>query len=204
MNRDLEELVELFEEANRRFIDNNERLFEIDVNERTLCGALLVELYKVLYEYDYSDYYVDVEYNRRIRRTGKEEDKVYIKSVSCSIDKSQIINCDLIVHGRGKLSKHDNLIALEMKKTKKNGELRRPRKDTEEISDRDRLMVLTESERECNRGNINHFFGYELGVFYKVNHYAGVANAEYYSHGKHIDNSEDWLIPKARKIHRVK
>ena len=41
-------------------------LFQTRVSERTLCGALMIEIHEVLKRTKFSDYFVDVEYNRNI------------------------------------------------------------------------------------------------------------------------------------------
>ena len=66
MDKHIEELEGIFEKANERFIRKNTTLFETQVPEKTLCGALMTELYEVLKDTKYFDYFVDVEYNRNI------------------------------------------------------------------------------------------------------------------------------------------
>ena len=44
------DLEEIFEEANMAFIRKNMMLFDTQVSERTLCGALMIELHEVLKE----------------------------------------------------------------------------------------------------------------------------------------------------------
>lgn len=39
-----EKVVKLFETANKNFLEKNKSLFETKVSERTLCGALMLEL----------------------------------------------------------------------------------------------------------------------------------------------------------------
>ena len=64
--KNTKELEEIFEHANRLFLKNNIVLFETKVSERTLCGALMIELHEVLKNTRYFNYYVDVEYNCNI------------------------------------------------------------------------------------------------------------------------------------------
>lgn len=48
MGKEREELEKIFEIANDSFLRNNRMLFETKVSERTLCGALMLELHEVL------------------------------------------------------------------------------------------------------------------------------------------------------------
>lgn len=41
-------------------------MFQTQVSERTLCGALMIEIHEELKRTKFSDYFVDVEYNRNI------------------------------------------------------------------------------------------------------------------------------------------
>lgn len=91
------ELEKIFEKANRAFVRKNEMLFKTRVSERTLCGALMIELHEVLKETQYSDYFVDVEYNRNVGGTLK----TFKKTIRGSDEQIVTINCDLIVHSRG-------------------------------------------------------------------------------------------------------
>lgn len=153
------QLLEIFYEANSRFLNNNMETILAKVSERNLCSALGYELSKLLERSKFSSYYSDVEYNRN---GGKI--KTILNEKLNIID----VTCDLIVHSRGKLQK-DNLIALEMKKstaTKKQME-----------ADRERLRCLT--KQQCDDvysydGKLLpvHVCKYELGIFYilDINH----------------------------------
>ena len=113
MKKYIKELEKIFEDANKSFLRKNATLFETRVSERTLCGALMIELHEVLKETKFSDYFVDVEYNRNIGGTLKT-----LKKTIRGLDEQIVtINCDLIVHSRGQNAMCDNLIALEMKKS---------------------------------------------------------------------------------------
>ena len=73
----------------------------------------MVELHEALKKTKFSDYFVDVEYNRNIGGTLKT-----LKKTIRGLDEQIVtINCDLIVHSRGQNILCDNLIALEMKKS---------------------------------------------------------------------------------------
>lgn len=96
-NKYIIELEKIFEKANRTFVRKNVLLFKTQVSERTLCGALMIELHEVLKETQYSDYFVDVEYNRNVGGTLKT-----LKKTIQGLDEQIVtINCDLIVHSRG-------------------------------------------------------------------------------------------------------
>lgn len=41
-------------------------MFQTQVSERTLCGALMIEIHEELKRTKFSDYFVDVEYNHNI------------------------------------------------------------------------------------------------------------------------------------------
>lgn len=102
------ELVKIFERANKRFLYKNTAFILSNVAERSLCSTLAQCLYLEIRHSKYSRYYVDVEYNRNNGR---------VKTI-CNDDlKVVTIICDLIVHSRGEIVEKDNLIALEMKKS---------------------------------------------------------------------------------------
>ena len=66
MEKYIKELEKIFEDANKSFIRKNVILFQTQVSERTLCGALMIEIHEELKRTKFSDYFVDVEYNRNI------------------------------------------------------------------------------------------------------------------------------------------
>ena len=167
-----EELEQIFEKANRAFIGKNDMLFETQVSERTLCGALMIELHEVLKETKYSDYFVDVEYNRNFGGT--------LKTIKKANEQIVTINCDLIVHSRGQNIAHDNLIALEMKKSTAS--------QMDKDNDRNRLECLTKSPKQDvwsydGRTFPEHVCGYGLGVYYEVNFSKETILVEYYKDG---------------------
>lgn len=147
-------------------------LFESQVSERTLCGALMIELHEVLKNTKYSEYFVDVEYNRNVGGKLKT-----IKKTICGADEHIVtINCDLIVHSRGQNIFRDNLIALEMKKST----VRQTNKD----NDRNRLECLTKSPEQDvysydGKTFPEHVCGYGLGVYYEINFRRGTILVEY-------------------------
>lgn len=51
------EMVSLFEDANRSFISNDLDLFNSNVSERTLCGALMLHMHDLIVDNpDYQGY----------------------------------------------------------------------------------------------------------------------------------------------------
>lgn len=105
---DFDEMTRLFEEANQTFLDWDEELIRKNVSERTLCGALLIRLHDLTrIKPAFCRYHVDVEYNRN----GEDPKRIYTAT-----QEDHPIFCDIILHSRGKHSKQDNLIAIEMKK----------------------------------------------------------------------------------------
>ena len=48
MDRQVIELEKIFENASKSFLRKNTMLFETRVSERTLCGALMIELHEAL------------------------------------------------------------------------------------------------------------------------------------------------------------
>lgn len=104
------DLKKLFKLANVDLINLDKDLFDTEVSERTLCGALMLHLHKRIKQTIYSNYHVDVEYNRNKGGSLKTIAKT-VQGPNFDIIK---INCDLIVHSRGKCIEQDNLIAIEM------------------------------------------------------------------------------------------
>ena len=108
------DLVTLFENANAHFLHDEIKLFEDEVSERTLCGALMLHLHEEMRKQDrlYKGFHADVEYNRN----RKKIKKVLQKKESNDEKIITNISCDVLVHGRGLTSEQENLIAIEMKK----------------------------------------------------------------------------------------
>lgn len=176
-----EEMIKLFEEANKTFLVWDQELIWRNVSERTLCGALMIRLHDLTrINPVFCGYHVDVEYNRN------REDPKQIYTAS---QEEHSIFCDIILHSRAKYSKQDNLIAIEMKKSDQ------PEEDKQ--NDRERLKALT-TDPSQNRAPIETVCGYVLGVYYEVDIWKGVVMIEYYRRGqkafdytmKHSGNSK--------------
>lgn len=171
-NELLGDMIQIFEKANRNLLKEDIALFQERIAERTICGALMLQLNKILKETNYKDYFTDVEYNRNLN--GK------IKTIL--LDSENIINitCDLIVHSRGINKEQDNLIAIEMKKST------RP----QEEKDNDRLRVKTLTKQSFDgiwsydgESFPEHVCRYRLGIYYEVNFKREEILLEYYSNG---------------------
>ena len=107
------QLKEIFLISNKKFIREDRYLLDSRVSERSLCGALMLHLNRLMLQTEgFDGYYTDVEYNRN---------RGNIKTVKKTVKgpEEQIINvtCDLIMHSRGEHPEQDNLIAIEMKKS---------------------------------------------------------------------------------------
>ena len=170
------ELEMLFEKANHEFLCKNMMLFETRVSERTLCGALMIELHEELKNTRFKNYFVDVEYNRNIGGAIKT-----LKKTIRGMDEEIVtINCDLIVHSRGQNVYRDNLIAIEMKKS--TGRIEHKE------SDKNRLKCLTKRPdqdvwRYSGKALPTHVCGYGLGIYYEINFRSNIISIEYYAEG---------------------
>lgn len=178
-----EDLVTLFEDADRCFRHDDIRLFEDRVSERTLCGALMLHLHEEMRKHGelYKDFHADVEYNRN-RNTIK---KILQKKEDNDDGIIVNINCDLLVHGRGLTLEQENLIAIEMKKNYA--------QEVDKNRDRYRLEALTSNPNEWRDRGIfqydgvemeNLHYNYVLGVYYEVSYSDGIVLIEYYQNGE--------------------
>lgn len=171
----LNEMIQLFETANKSFLKDDYELFESGVAEPALCGALQTHINRIIYDNeDYLGYYADVEYNRN---NGK------IKTILNDDLKTITIKCDLILHSRGHRPEQDNLIAIEMKKS--------TRPDADKAKDRNRLRALTKDIFDdvwsFNGKTLpEHVCKYVLGVYYEINYARKSILIEYYSKGNII------------------
>lgn len=177
-----EELVTLFEDANRVLINDDLSLFESKVSERTLCGALMLHIHdKIADDPAYQGYYTDVEYNRN--KGGKL--KNIKKTIQGENETVVTINCDLILHSRGQHIEQDNLIAIEMKKSS--------RPDEAKNKDRERLMALTKDSHDgvwrfTGHALPEYVCRYVLGVYYEIKYSAREILLEYYRRGNLVES----------------
>lgn len=172
-----EEILSIFETANEKFLAEEQSLFDNHVAERTLCGALMLWLHDIIKNYDsYEGYFVDVEYNR-----NKGSLKTIYKTCNGPENRVVRVNCDLIIHSRGRNIKQDNLLAIEMKKSN--------RSKNDKISDKERLKALTKDSFDdiwSNDGQTlpEHVCGYVLGIYYEINYKKREILLEYYRKGE--------------------
>ena len=119
------------------FNANESYLISRDLSERCICAKFMSYLEKTISESEFSDYLVDVEYNR-----GYHGNECAVKMLH-----GRNIVVDLIVHKRGFSEEigFDNLICIEMKKAYKNPDMR---------SDKERLHIMTDNQ---------YGFGYKAG-----------------------------------------
>lgn len=176
-----DEMVALFEKANRVFLQDEQSLFNTEVAERTLCGALMLHLHDILStDETLVGYHIDVEYNRN--KGGIKTIRKTIVGVQAEIIP---INCDLIVHSRGERPEQDNLIAIEMKKS--------TRPLLEKDKDRERLVALTKNSFNDvwafdGRNLPEYVCRYVLGVYYEINYKKNQIYIEYYKQGQQTHN----------------
>lgn len=166
---DLESLKKLFWAAHKAFLKNHKALLDGKLSERCLCGALMYELNKQLEVKGYNDYYADVEFNK----VGKKE-----KCIKLLHDNEGVLKrifTDIIVHSRGQ-ARPDNLIALEMKKS-------RAKKLSRE-SDRERLMQLTKQDVFFNN---RYIYRYKLGIYYEIDLKNEEILVEFYQDGSKVE-----------------
>lgn len=174
-----DELINIFQEANQYFLNENIHLLIYEVSERSLCGALMKNLYDVLRNTEFNSYYVDIEYNRN--KGGKL--KTVLKTINGPKERIINITSDLIIHSRGENIQNDNLITLEMKKSN--------RSEKEKDKDRDRLSCLTKSSYDdvwSYDGTTlpEHVCRYILGIYYEIDFESRTIHIEYYRKG-HVD-----------------
>lgn len=187
-------LMILFESAINSLAKRDSALFASKCSERTICGALMLQLDKKIKFTPFSGYYSDVEYNRNVN--GK------IKTINGNLKTVLIdeltpvkINCDLILHSRGKKVLQDNLIAIEMKKAN--------RSDVEKDKDRVRLMALTRNSYDnvwSADGKVlpEHVCRYILGVYVEIDRSFNKLHFEYYRKGLQVKKfTKDICRPNA-------
>jgi len=154
-------LLNMLKRAIKILYETDYENIKLDVTEQNICARLAHHLENLMREYDNSHirkmfkyYYVDVEYNRMVDLNGKKQKKSII--FPCGIEETII--CDLLVHSRGKVKKQDNLLALEMKKTKNEDSV---------DSDQERLMSLISPAP--NDSQCKSMYNTLLGVFLEYN-----------------------------------
>ena len=169
-------LKKLFDEsADIFFVDEAQNILS-NIAERNLCCRLAIYMTPKLGEYGFNNYYADTEYNRK--QGGR------VKTILDDEENIIIIQCDLIVHSRGKFVKNDNLIAIEMKKSN--------RPDAEKVADRKRLRTMTKASYDGvwsweGEAHPEHVCGYQLGVYMILDINNRSCAIEYYKRGEMLD-----------------
>ena len=156
MNKEIFELMDIFEKAKNKFLKEEKEIIEINVNERTLSARLMFHLQTILledklYREKYKTYSVDCEYNRINEYKIKTLKRYENFEIDDNSDKIRKIFPDIILHKR---KEEDNLIVIEMKKSTSNNIDRKEK-------DRERLKIMT------NLNDPNNF-NYTLGVYFEV------------------------------------
>jgi hypothetical protein len=167
----------VFDETMKLFLEHEAEEIARGVNERNHCGRMSIYLQQVANNNGLSNYFSDIEYNRR--NNGK------IKTIRDGNDKTVRINCDLLLHGRGQTGGIENLIAIEVKK--------RDARVSDKERDRDRLRALTMPGdgpgiySADNETNPEHVCGYMLGVFIEIERTKHICRCEYFLGGDRYD-----------------
>lgn len=171
MNKEIFELMDIFEKAKNKFLKEEKEIIEIDINERTLSARLMLHLQTLLlneiYQENYKEYSVDCEYNRR-----KEIVKILPKEYRELEKKDKQIYPDIILHQR---NSEKNLMIIEMKKTYSSDE-------GGKNENRDRLKFLTSLRKENK-------YKYLLGVYFEVNKFPDKCKIEFFVKEKKYDYS---------------
>ena len=171
MNKEIFELMDIFEKAKEKFLKEEKEIIEINVNERTLSARLMFHLQTLLlseiYQESYKEYSVDCEYNRR-----KEIVKILPKEYRELEKKDKQIYPDIIFHQR---NSEKNLMIIEMKKTYSLDE-------GGKNENRDRLKFLTSLRKENK-------YKYLLGVYFEVNKFPDKCKIEFFVKEKKYDYS---------------
>jgi hypothetical protein len=153
-----------------------------DVSERNLCQRLGFYLEDERKAAGLDGYFVDAEYNRQ--QNG------HIKTIIDDEAREISITCDLILHSRGEMIQHDNLIAIEMKKSD------RPARDKQ--NDRIRLRALTKPSYDGvwvndGTGLPKYVCGYDLGLYIELDVGNGGVTVEEFERGE----------PVGRRVYRL-
>lgn len=176
----------VFSIANNKFLVKELLLIQSDVTERCICASLKPFIENEIHKNKkYLNYHVDVEYNRNVG---------HVKTIINNKEEILNITCDLIVHSRGENENHDNLIALEMKKSYRSNE--------EKNEDRNRLIALTKSTSTNEIWSYDgktypkHVCGYSLGIYYEIDLPNEMIIIEYYIQGMLVEKFEKKFIKR--------
>ena len=136
------QILEMVNNVLQEFNENEKYLIVNDLSERCICSKLASYFDRYLPRSEFSDYSVDVEYNR-----GNNDNERAIKR----LDNKNIV-VDIIIHKRGCDTTYGfgNLVCMEMKKEYKHADI---------SGDIERLQKMTD---------YSYGFNYELGVMLLV------------------------------------
>lgn len=133
------QLKSIVNSAIEEFNENEAFLIKNDLSERCICAKFALYLQSALNNTaDFSDYIVDVEYNRGMDGKDSNAKILYGKKIVV----------DLIAHRRGydEVYGYDNLICIEMKKST------------------NRLGCIGDEQRLRDLVSLRYGFGYKMGV----------------------------------------
>ena len=176
-----DQLKEMFLISNRSFIRDDKELLDSQVSERSLCGALMLHLNRLMLQSkDFEGYYTDVEYNR-----NRGNIKTIKKTIRDQEEQVVSVTCDLIMHSRGRHPEQDNLIAIEMKKAN--------RPVVEKAKDKERLRALTKDtfDDTWSYDGVTlpeHVCRYVIGIYYEIDFEDKKIRLEYYKQGECVEH----------------
>jgi len=170
------ELVELFWAAFERFLSDERDNILNGSSEQNLCGRLALAMERCREERGINGYFVDTEYNRKQNGEVKTIIEGGIKVVP--------IRCDIILHSRGQIAAKDNLIVVEMKRSKHS--------KAEKQKDRMRLIAMTSKSYDgvwSADGETlpEHVCDYSIGVYLELDTKERKFLVETYAVGKLVE-----------------
>jgi hypothetical protein len=168
------DLENVFQESFTQFLERERENIANNAAERNLCARWAIYLQAVADRHGLKGYLADAEYDRNLGE---------VKTILDDRAQVVVIVCDLLLHSRGGFREKDNLIAIEMKKT------RRPKAEKER--DRIRLRALTKDSYDdiwSNDGKTlpEHVCGYDLGYLVELDPRSRSYSIEQYRKGKHV------------------
>jgi hypothetical protein len=173
----IETLRSVFTASFEQFLDRETKNILNGTAERNLCACWAPLLENVAIAAGIKGYRADADYNRMQDRRVKV-------MLANGMEVVRII-CDLILHSRGDLPAHDNLIAIEMKRSTRPGH--------EKEEDRLRLRTLTRSSYDgiwsADGETLPEYVcGYSLGYYVELDLDARSFLVEEYVEGALVDS----------------
>lgn len=178
----LVELQEIFFDSFQLFVARDRDNIMNGTSERNLCACWAPLLEIKAHESGFSEYRADPEYNRK--------QKGQLKTIFDENESVITITCDLILHSRGSIPGRDNLIAIEMKRSK--------HPNAKKEKDRARLRALTKTSFDGvwsadGKTHPEHVCGYVLGYFVELYLARQFFRIEEYQHGEFVSHSEHYF-----------